>query len=111
MRSDQVQNTRYNKGGVSNIIGSRIGWWDRIVFSKSPTDTILTLDSKYHKRPDKLAYDLYGKATYMWVILQYNNILDVTTEFVSGATITVPSKTRLTQELLSTSPRQSDILY
>ena len=110
MRSDQIQNTRYSKGGISSVISNKLGWWERVPLSKSTSDYNITLDAKYHNRPDLLAYDLYGKASLMWVILQYNSILDVTTEFVVGAEIVAPNRMRLFQEILSTNLSKTNIV-
>lgn len=110
MRSDQVSNSRYNKGGVSSVTGNKLDWWERVIIPKSSTDMNIKLDPKYHNRPDILAYDLYGKSSLMWVILQYNSILDVTTEFVSGVNIIAPTRIRLFQDILSTTITRSNIV-
>ena len=109
LRSDQLVNTRYSKGGLVTPSGNKCGWWERRIIPQDQSDIIITLTTQYHQRPDKLAYDLYGKSSFMWVILQYNCILDITTEFVTNRTISAPSRNRLTQNILSTSVRSSDI--
>ena len=99
-RSDQVSGTRYSNGGTTDVNGNRLGWWERRVFAKSPLDVTITLTRKYAMRPDLLAYDMYGKATLQWFVLQYNNISDLTEDFIEGSTITLPTKQRLVMELL-----------
>lgn len=102
-RSDQVRGSRMKQGGVTEVSGDRLGWWERTIFPRSPLDVTIKLTRKYSMRPDLLAYDMYGKVTLQWFVLQYNNIIDVTEEFVEGATITLPTKSRLMMELLGKS--------
>lgn len=106
-KSNFASKGRYGYGGGVVDYGTRLGWWEREVIPKSVTDVMVVLTSKYDKRPDLLAYDLYGSSTLMWVILQYNNIVDVNGEFVTGATLTVPTKVRVFTEILK--KRQSAI--
>lgn len=58
---------------------------------ESETDTI-KLESKYHQRPDKLAYDLYGNAKLWWIFAEFNqdSLIDPILDFTSGKTITYP---------------------
>lgn len=86
---------RYTKGGTVEQFDNRLGFWERKNFTDSPTDTLITLTPKYDQRPDLLAFDAYGKSSYAWVILQYNNILDPVGEFVVGAKIRLPSAQRI----------------
>lgn len=102
-RSDLQRNSRYAQGGTSTVVGNRITWWDRTVFPTSALDVNLVITRKYARRPDVLAYDMYGSASLQWFVLQYNNISDVNVDFVEGATITLPTRDRLFRELLSKS--------
>lgn len=99
-KSNKTQEGRFVQGGTVDDFNTRLGWWERREFSKSPTDVSLTLIAKYNKRPDLLAYDLYGKATLQWFILQYNAISDITT-FKQGLTLVLPTKARLFGEILA----------
>lgn len=99
-KSNKQLNSRYSKGGKTDDFGKRLGWWERRVFSTSSTDVTMSLVSKYNRRPDLLAFDLYGKATLGWFILQYNAISDITT-FERGLQIVVPTRSRLFMEMLS----------
>lgn len=92
---------RYTKGGKTTISANKLGWWERRIFSKSTTDVTLVLISKYNKRPDLLAYDLYGKSSLAWFILQYNNISDIV-DFESGLELVLPTRSRLYNDILST---------
>ena len=93
-------NSRYVKGGVSTQSGNLLGWWSRTNFTRSPDDVTMTINTKYHQNPGLLANDVYGNANLFWFILQYNNILDVTTEFVSGTTLLLPLPQRVSMNLL-----------
>lgn len=88
------QNTRINRGGVADVIGDKIGWWEKqtIPYGR-PDDITVEITSKYKNRPDLLAYDNYGSTELEWVILQYNNIIDIN-ELVVGQFIRIPSKSR-----------------
>lgn len=100
-KSNYTTNGRYGYGGGTVDLGNRLGWWDRRVLPSSPTDVTIKISSKYAKRPDLLAYDLYGTPTLQWLILQYNTILDINTEFVEGVSIIVPTKSRVHTEILA----------
>jgi hypothetical protein len=52
----------------------------------------ITLEQKYHTRPDLLAHDLYGDSDLWWVFVLYNRnkILNPIYDFKSGLTIRVP---------------------
>ncbi len=99
-KSNEVPLGRYVFGGKVTDYKVRLGWWDKKIFTKSLTDVAITVESKYNMRPDLMAYDLYDKASLMWLILQYNNILDVT-EFVEGLELILPTKYRVYHELLT----------
>ena len=51
-----------------------------------------TIESKHHKRPDLLAFELYGNQRLWWIFMHFNpNIIkDPITDFTSGKTILVP---------------------
>lgn len=87
--------SRFVKGGSTDVFNNRLGWWERKIYTASSDDIVFVLTPRYHHRPDLLAYDTYGKATYMWLVLQFNNILDVTTEFVIGKEIHLPTPRRV----------------
>ena len=93
------KNTRYTKGGVTIVNGNHIGWWHRRVLPQSADDTTMVIGPKYDRNPHLLAYDVYGKTELGWLILQYNNIIDQTTEFLIGATIRLPLPRRILMSL------------
>jgi len=53
------------------------------------TDTLITISSTYHQRPDLLAFDLYGDSRLWWVFAMRNPdiIEDSIFDFASGTQI------------------------
>jgi hypothetical protein len=102
-RSDNGVNNRYVQGGTAESLPTRIGWWERTVYEKSDTDVAIVLQNMHNKRPDIISTLVYGRPTYAWFILQYNNIVDINEEFVAGKTIVLPTRERLMTEILSKS--------
>lgn len=100
-RSTDNSSSRYVQGGLTDVFANRLGWWDGYELTTATDDIVLVLAPKYDKRPDLLAYDMYGKSTLMWLVLQYNLIVDINTEFVAGTTITLPSKSRVFSSILT----------
>jgi len=96
-------NTRYTRGGVSDVYNTRVGWWERNVLAEDTTDLFFDVSNRTEGRPDLIAYEVYGSTTYMWVVLQFNNIIDINEELISGAVIKLPTPTRLNTVLLANS--------
>lgn len=57
-------------------------------------DTFVVIETKYDRRPDKMAHDLYGNERYYYVFLLANmdQMEDPVFDFKSGMTIRVPSR-------------------
>ena len=70
---------------------------DMPVIKSSANDRYYTIESKYDRRPDLLAYDLYGDTRLWWVFVRrnMNKIQDPINDFRSGITIRLPDKTAL----------------
>ena len=68
---------------------------------KNAADTIYIIDAVYTRRPDHLAFDLYGDSGLWWVFAARNPdiIQDPVFDFVAGTTIYVPSKKSLDSSL------------
>ena len=98
--SAQLKNGRYSTGGKSIIEDGFLKYWDKYSFPKSETDSTYTIDRDMAGRPDKLSYALYGDSDLAWFILQYNDIIDITEEFIEGAQLYIPTKSRIQLELL-----------
>lgn len=103
--TDSVQNrdSRYVQGGVTETFNNRLGWWERDLegFAQDATDIRVVISSRYSKRPDRLAFDIYGKSSLMWLVLQYNSIVDINEEFVAGKAIRLPDPSRATFSFLN----------
>ena len=61
------------------------------------SDREITIDSKYHERPDLLASDLYGDVGYWWIFMirNPNVIKDPIFDQTTGKRIFVPTQDRL----------------
>ncbi len=103
-KSTDNPSSRYVQGGLTDVFVNRTGWWDGYQLTTAADDITLVLTPRYHRRPDLLAFDMYGKSTLMWLVLQYNLIVDINTEFVIGATVTLPSKSRVFSSILTYQP-------
>lgn len=96
-----VKRGRYNKGGTTDKFPTRLGWWDRkLSFMQRQLDDItyqITEADAY--RIDLIAYSVYKKADLGWVILQYNNIVDIMEELAPGKIILLPSSQRVLTDI------------
>lgn len=102
--SVRKKNSRYVQGGKSSVGESFIRWWERDVFPKNDiNDLEYTISVAYAKNPDLIAYDYYGRNDLGWVVLQYNNIVDINEELAVGKTIMLPSKNRVFYDFLTRS--------
>ena len=65
----------------------------------SEETTSLVLQPKYNKRPDLLAYDMYGSSRLWWVFAHYNRdtLRDPIMDFISGTKIVAPKTYRATR--------------
>jgi hypothetical protein len=56
-----------------------------------------TIENQYNRRPDLLAYDLYGSAQLWWIFVQRNMdvLKDPIYDFVAGTVIFCPKKSNL----------------
>lgn len=100
-RSDRQNQGRYIQGGSVESFPKRIGWWERKPMAFTDSDVDYDIIPKYNKRPDLLAFDLYGSARLMWLVLQFNTIIDINTEFITGRKIRLPLRSRVYSELLA----------
>lgn len=92
--------SRMLNGGETDIKGSKLGWWERRPMEREEfSDITITIDAEYDRRPDLVAYDFFGYTSLMWLVLQYNNIVDIEEEFREGMEVVLPSKARALSEL------------
>ena len=94
--STDSRDSRYTQGGETEKFEERLGWWERDLdsFLEQTDDVFVTIAPQYDRRPDKMASDMFGRSTAMWVILQYNSIVDINEEFRAGKRIRVPEPSR-----------------
>lgn len=102
---------RYAQGGNTDEFANRLGWWERFDLTDTQNDDIFIskLPKTYEKRPDLLAFDMYNRSDYDWVILQYNNIVDIEEEFIAGVSLIVPSKLRVNIDIMSNASRNINV--
>lgn len=97
-RSQYKKNSPYYK--TSNY-GSFLDVWTARKIRKLESDVKYTIDKSYQYRPDLLAHDLYGDSGLWWVFAARNpNIIkDPVFDFRPGATIRLPKKETLVNDL------------
>lgn len=71
----------------------RLGRYVHRAIKPAVGDEYYTVASKYHNRPDRLAYDLYGSVEYFWVFMarNMNLIRDPIFDLKMGMTIVLPT--------------------
>jgi hypothetical protein len=109
--SIRKKNSRYVQGGESSVGEKFIRWWERTVYDKNVvTDVEYTIPIYYAGKPDLIANDYYGRQELGWLVLQYNNIVDINEELAVGKTIKLPASSRVFYEMLnkSTSTQRSN---
>ena len=64
----------------------------------SDETTTFIIESKFNRRPDLLAFQMYGSARLWWVFAHYNRdkLTDPLMDFISGTRIVVPKNYRPT---------------
>ncbi len=87
--------TRFNFGGTveQNAIG--VGFWTRRDFQQRDDDLRVQLNEQTATRLNIITKKLYGKDNLVWLLLQYNNILDPAEELVPGKIIRMPHPSRI----------------
>lgn len=96
-----MNRTRYRSGGTTELLGTKLGWWERRTFAPATDDIVLRVSLRQAFRPDTISNDLYGTPMYAWLVLQYNNIVDVNVELQPGRTIYLPQKSRVMYSISS----------
>lgn len=99
--STEERNSRMVQGGLTDIYNNRLGWWEKRKLEKQDNDIFLTILENEESRPDLIAFSLYGKTTYAWLVLQYNNISDPIVELKTGTTIRMPNRSRLMLDIIT----------
>ena len=99
--STEIRNSRYVQGGETDRYANRLGWWERRTMPRQDDDIQYTIDKRVEGRPDLIAHHVYGKVQLMWLVLQYNNIVDVETELVAGEEIFLPTVERVMLSIMT----------
>lgn len=88
--------SRYVQGGTTDVFKERLGWWERRddILTDQVDDLTFTITKRYEHRPYLVAKMFLGREDMEWLILQYNEIVDIIEEFVVGREIKIPSKNR-----------------
>ena len=88
--------SRYVQGGTTDRYPNRLGWWERKALPFDDTDVMVTVLPNEDRRPDLLAFRMYGSDSSLeWLVLQYNSIVDIQTEFTTGTELRLPSQRRV----------------
>ena len=95
--------SRYTQGGVVDRYPARLGWWERRTIPQDDTDITITITPSEDRRPDLISYHMYGQTALMWIVLQFNNIVDIETELTAGMEIRLPSQRRVMLDILNRS--------
>lgn len=98
-KSSSRRLSRYVQGGITDIFAARLGWWERRVLKESVDDITFIVEKHMEGRPDLISHVVYGTRHYSWLVLQYNNIVDVNDELIQGRELTLPRPTRVTREI------------
>jgi hypothetical protein len=98
----QNPNCRMVRGGTPDTVGNFLGYWEKLEIPKDPiTDETFTITLDFAFRADKISYKLYGRDDFEWLILQYNNVIDINEELGVGAILIVPSYARTMYNLMN----------
>jgi hypothetical protein len=93
---------RYVSGGYAEIETLKVKWWERKIFPKEDfSDRRFVITKDFEFRPDLISNEFFGRPDLGWLILQYNNIVDIMEELAVGKEIIVPDRARTLRTLLT----------
>ena len=101
--SADQQRSRYVQGGRVDRFQNRLGWWERFQLPRSSDDLTFRITRQFDRRPDLVAFHIYGQVSLMWLVLQYNSIVDINTEFIAGKDLILPTFARVQTQILTNS--------
>lgn len=93
--------TTFNKKSFYSNTGASTffrGYYEPVKLPRDvASDETIVISSEYHRRPGKMAQDVFGDVSLVWVFAIYNKDLltDPIYDFVEGLEITVPNADRL----------------
>jgi hypothetical protein len=81
---------RYLTGGDTDIFSNRLGWWERdlTILTRALDDVTYLITKDKEFKPSLVAYEVYNTTELEWLVLMYNNIVDINEEFVTGKYLT-----------------------
>jgi hypothetical protein len=94
--------SQYNKNspyGSTRLVNDYLDIMSAPNIAYSDADEYYTIETKYEKRPDLLAYSLYGDTRLWWVFIKRNmNMMeDPIADFTAGLVIRLPSRSSVSQ--------------
>lgn len=89
------KNSRYVQGGLTDTYDNRLGWWERIAFNQRTDDFRTAVRPGEEGRPWKIAHRIYNRDGLGWLVLQYNNIIDINEELIVGRQLVLPVPQRV----------------
>lgn len=94
MATNSSSNSPYSKTPVTNFY---LDIWVPILVPSSADDQLYIIETKYNKRPDLLASDMYGTVALYWVFAMRNQdiLVDPIENFTAGTSIYLPSKSTI----------------
>ncbi len=101
--SVEQQYSRYVQGGLTDRYNNRLGWWERRIMKRRDDDYNIIVAVEEAGRPDIISNQVYGQDKYAWLVLQYNNIVDIATELIPGKKLVLPHQQRLLLDILNKS--------
>ena len=93
--------SRYTQGGETDRYSKRVGWWERRDIEQRDDDIIYTISAREVGRPDLIAYNVYQSVQLSWLVLQYNNIVDIETELSINKVIRLPNHRRVALDIVT----------
>ena len=87
---------RYLTGGITDIFSNRLGWWERNIddLTRALDDVTYVITKDREFKPSLVAFDVYNTTELEWLVLMYNNIVDINEEFIVGRYLQLPSPAR-----------------
>lgn len=95
------RNSRYVQGGTTTTFPLRLGFWERLVLLPDDDDLFHTITNRQDGRADIIAADVYNKPELDWLVLQFNNIVDINLELRTGTEIRLPTPDRVFFDMLN----------
>lgn len=101
--SMDVKRGRYTKGGTTDVLPTKLGWWERdlSILKRENDDITFYIDAAYEKRADLISYAVYGRHELEWLVRQYNNIVDDNEELIVGKYLVLPNINRALYDITS----------